>query len=1272
MQDSRGQDESMGAGWAPSGAHGVASISGPVATAPAAPPAGDQPAQAGPGGSTPLSAAAAAAAAGGLAMAGAVGAASAFDGGSRDEPAAAGPALGRLPSGSLGQGDAPALGRVMSGGLGSSGSNEVTPEAMQLRRAITRQRTQMLEEQARLAAEQARLAKMQEELMTMEDELMTRSNSSVVETPLMLPTSLKGQPLYAGALQGTTGSPMDPHKGQASHADTPQGMEYGPKDTMYLKGQSSYADALRGSATGPAGHPQFQQQLQQQQVGAGMGGGPPRSMGGMGLAGRMGPGMHDIIHGPHGDADAGDDLIPAVYPSERLHQQQQGAPPHRPGLQDVGVYHALAADQPAGSPNPYRPLQAADDAAVHSLATGKAGTSTIGSAGVPGTAGSMAYGKEPALTWVASGVGGAAAGPAGPKRRFLRDRSGDMEPAATKAGAMGPHGTGPAAQGMQGASGFGVPGDDGAAGGAAAGAGSAGLPEPDMGPSLGALLGSDMGPGMAQPAGSSARPSASVTAAAAAAAAAAGGGLAVAAAGQKQGRAGAESWDEGTGNQADPGPGPGMDQGPHGTADAMPCDTSAEGGQYGSAGAAHHDQPGVRYGGTGGARAGAPDVHDAEEDEGFVDARDDVVAPLGDSVAPGHHPSYAQASGATTGQQGGMAPAAGTGFSARVGVPAAEPAAFGSYHHPSAPATGMEPRTNSPHGVLHSQGSIGAATGTRPSSQGSPGSPTPPSPRSRGLLVSQRIAALSNRRSTDDSVGSAASPRSLGAAVIPGSSAYATSAGIGTWTGAGTGGDAGLSNSAAVGAGLGGMGATAAVLGAGVTHGDGSMEGDRQAAVLPLPVGSASMPPRPTTAPTSTGDDPVRMQGQSGFVKALSSRFQSGGPPLSPSVSGASPYLPNAARSSNTPRNLAVGTAAPGGVMGAGTAALVSPLVSLGRTLSDQESLVGLPRDDNIDTDVGPGDQQTELLEVKMAPEQRAASASSLPDLSAALKAKVAASFEEQADPEKLRAIYDKMAEKLFFEGLDLEAIRSQSVYFHDVDPSSAVPPTPLSYADFPGIPLPSGSVRLSVLYQDDFAVNEPFYKAARAIAACLPPGTKVYLNRPEHYHLTVFMTSQPHDCRPNPFDPAQGGWDAAKPNPVPPADVAEKEFGVVQRLAAALEKPELEVYKLVLTNTGTLLLCCTERTGAVATLRSQFQAAFPGAPDRQSTILHMSLFRILTPEPMDFMARSAVNEEITRWNAKLGGVVFTPDFLWHVHEEEFTTVQGPRRKFPFSNAILD
>ncbi len=104
-------------------------------------------------------------------------------------------------------------------------------------------------------------------------------------------------------------------------------------------------------------------------------------------------------------------------------------------------------------------------------------------------------------------------------------------------------------------------------------------------------------------------------------------------------------------------------------------------------------------------------------------------------------------------------------------------------------------------------------------------------------------------------------------------------------------------------------------------------------------------------------------------------------------------------------------------------------------------------------------------------------------------------------------------------------------------------------------------------------------------------------------------MTSQPYDLRPDPYHAPDGRWDPTK-SPAPHPDVIHAEYRDIETIAAASPAPLLQVYRFVLTNTGTLLLCCTEQEGHVARLRQQFTKVFVGGPVKQSTILHISLLR--------------------------------------------------------------
>ena len=53
-------------------------------------------------------------------------------------------------------------------------------------------------------------------------------------------------------------------------------------------------------------------------------------------------------------------------------------------------------------------------------------------------------------------------------------------------------------------------------------------------------------------------------------------------------------------------------------------------------------------------------------------------------------------------------------------------------------------------------------------------------------------------------------------------------------------------------------------------------------------------------------------------------------------------------------------------------------------------------------------------------------------------------------------------------------------------------------------------------------------------------------------------------------------------------------------------------MHRLLLADSGTLLLCSVDTTGHLAALRKRLRQAYPGAPPRQSTIVHASIARLL------------------------------------------------------------
>jgi hypothetical protein len=291
-----------------------------------------------------------------------------------------------------------------------------------------------------------------------------------------------------------------------------------------------------------------------------------------------------------------------------------------------------------------------------------------------------------------------------------------------------------------------------------------------------------------------------------------------------------------------------------------------------------------------------------------------------------------------------------------------------------------------------------------------------------------------------------------------------------------------------------------------------------------------------------------------------------------------------------------------------------------------------------------------------------------LPDMSATLKTKIAVSEEAQQDPRLLAMANDDMATKFSTQGFNTAAIFAMRQYFSNVEgPGEA---HPLNYADFPNAPLPPGAVRLSLVFfqKANPSLASLVHRAAREVISALPSGTKIHLNDPGHYHITIYMTSQPHTLRPSPLISGNSLSESLTPEELyeqaKPTDFNE-ELTVLRREAAITKAPTFKVHRLLMADSGTLLLCSVDTTGTMAGLRRRLKEAFPGGPPRQSTIFHASVARVLSPEQLDAESRKKIQEICDQWSDRLRGMEFTVDALDYVMEEKFTTVEGPTYSLP-------
>lgn len=301
--------------------------------------------------------------------------------------------------------------------------------------------------------------------------------------------------------------------------------------------------------------------------------------------------------------------------------------------------------------------------------------------------------------------------------------------------------------------------------------------------------------------------------------------------------------------------------------------------------------------------------------------------------------------------------------------------------------------------------------------------------------------------------------------------------------------------------------------------------------------------------------------------------------------------------------------------------------------------------------------------------------------MTASLQAKVAVSEEKQQDPSHLAAVYDSMAEKFVKNGLNLQAIQEMRRYFHIparplVDGGRCFA-EPLAYDRFPA-PLPPAAVRLTLIFyqRENSALATLVNRAAQDIVSKLPLSTVVHVNDPSHYHVTVYMTSQPHNLRPNPLDPEATLAQTLTPHEIwkraaPRKEVLQEELSVLREETLKTGAPRLKVHRLVMADSGTLLLCFTDSTGSIGRLRKRLKNAFPGGPERQSTILHSSIARVLTPSQLRLSEISSVQAACDAWTQRVKGMEIEVDSLYHVYEEKFTTVIGRAERLPFSKKSL-
>ncbi|KAK3268104.1 hypothetical protein CYMTET_23375 [Cymbomonas tetramitiformis] len=265
----------------------------------------------------------------------------------------------------------------------------------------------------------------------------------------------------------------------------------------------------------------------------------------------------------------------------------------------------------------------------------------------------------------------------------------------------------------------------------------------------------------------------------------------------------------------------------------------------------------------------------------------------------------------------------------------------------------------------------------------------------------------------------------------------------------------------------------------------------------------------------------------------------------------------------------------------------------------------------------------------------------------------------------KRLALYEKMSASLEENGLDATAVEKSQEAFSE----AASPEWPGRWPKKYDLPFPS--VRLTVIPLDtsqrtgSHKIASAGAAVSREIAAALA-GYDTFANPRMRYHASLFYLSHPNDVRVDPFQPSSS---KSTELAVPSDALLERELSAVTQLAASTSPITLEVSSVVFTSSGTLLLLFTDATRPAKDIapldlfRQQMRSIFPGAPAAQpSPIVHCTLLRLISPvATLPNPTIQKIAAICSEWTAKLRGTTFIVDRLWHVHESEFSTLEGLR-----------
>lgn len=93
---------------------------------------------------------------------------------------------------------------------------------------------------------------------------------------------------------------------------------------------------------------------------------------------------------------------------------------------------------------------------------------------------------------------------------------------------------------------------------------------------------------------------------------------------------------------------------------------------------------------------------------------------------------------------------------------------------------------------------------------------------------------------------------------------------------------------------------------------------------------------------------------------------------------------------------------------------------------------------------------------------------------------------------------------------------------------------------------------------------------------------------------------------------------------------------------------------------------CLTHTHSQVEALRAACNQTFPGAPQKQASIIHTTLLRIVSgAELLTAELVTPIQAALDEWTSKLRGDLYRPSGLWYVIEDEFSTLHGTTEVLP-------